>query len=116
MNDANPLPPCPGTPNCERQSHAFDADAETLFGAVQEVLAVMNPVEVTAEAERYHVDAVFRVIFFRDDLALRVEPRDTGSTLHIRSASRTGRNDFGVNRRRIERFLDTLRGVMGEEG
>lgn len=116
MSGPNPLPPCPGTANCERQSHVFDADAATLFGAVQEVLAVMNPVHVTVDAERRQVDAVFRVIFFKDDLALRVEPRGTASTLHIRSASRTGRYDFGVNRRRIERFMDTLRGVIGDEG
>ena len=42
------------------------------------------------------------------DLALTVEPHEEGTALHIRSASRKGYSDFGVNRRRVKRFFAEL--------
>lgn len=112
MEPHNPLPPCPRPGNCERESHAFETDADALFAAAQEALAAMDPVQVSLSAERRQVDAVFRVVFFKDDFTLRVEPEGGGSVLHLRSASRVGGNDFGVNKRRIERFLEQLSAAL----
>jgi uncharacterized protein (DUF1499 family) len=42
-----------------------------------------------------------RLMRFRDDLEFRYSPDD--GVVHVRSASRVGIYDFGVNRRRIER-------------
>ncbi len=108
MIDANPLAPCPNAGSCARTSTAFELDADALFAAAQEALASMNPVKVTASAEARRVDAVFRVVFFKDDFTLQVEPSGMGSVLHLRSASRVGNFDFGVNGRRIERFMEEL--------
>ena len=41
-----------------------------------------------------------RVFEFVDDLELQIEPSQ--AVIHVRSAQRTGRYDFGVNRRRVE--------------
>jgi uncharacterized protein (DUF1499 family) len=48
---------------------------------------------------------------FTDDVAIRVTPSANGSRVDIRSASRQGRGDFGVNANRIRAFLAALLGV-----
>ena len=104
----NPLPPCPSSLNCLRQTHRFDLPAEALFDRARETLEALGPSTLKSTPEAHHVDAVFTVFLFKDDVALRIEPHEDGAVLHIRSASRTGYRDFGVNRRRIKRFLQAL--------
>ncbi|MCU7800664.1 MAG: DUF1499 domain-containing protein [gamma proteobacterium symbiont of Lucinoma myriamae] len=43
---------------------------------------------------------------FFDDFELRLD--NTTHKLHIRSASRVGYSDFGVNKRRVKRFLKLM--------
>ena len=45
---------------------------------------------------------------FTDDVVIRVKPADTGSRVDVRSASRVGGSDFGVNAKRIRRYLKRL--------
>lgn len=42
---------------------------------------------------------------FTDDIVVRVRPAPSGSRIDVRSASRVGRSDLGVNARRIRAFL-----------
>jgi uncharacterized protein (DUF1499 family) len=58
------------------------------------------------------IDAYDRSFWFgfTDDVAIRVEPAGTGSRLDIRSGSRQGRGDFGVNAARVRGFLAALKG------
>jgi uncharacterized protein (DUF1499 family) len=104
----NPLPACPDTPNCIRRTRRFDLPADTLFDRARNALNALAPSDLTASPETRRIDAVFRVFVFKDDVALVVEPHEAGAVLHIRSASRIGRRDFGVNRRRVRRFFRTL--------
>ena len=104
----NPLPPCPASPNCVRLSRHFDLPAETLFDRAQKALEALGPSELKAAPKKRRLDAVFTVFVFKDDVALCLEPHETGSVLHIRSASRTGYSDLGVNQRRVEGFFRTL--------
>ena len=104
----NPLPPCPASPNCVRQTRRFDLPAEALFDRAQEALEALGPSDLKASPETHRLDAVFTVFIFKDDVALHLEPHETGSVLHIRSASRTGYSDLGVNRRRVKRFFRAL--------
>jgi uncharacterized protein (DUF1499 family) len=46
---------------------------------------------------------------FTDDIAIRISPAESGSRVDIRSASRQGRGDLGVNARRIRTFLAALK-------
>lgn len=46
---------------------------------------------------------------FADDIAIRVAAADGGSRVDIRSASRHGRGDFGVNAARIRAYLAALK-------
>ena len=45
---------------------------------------------------------------FKDDVVVRVTPAETGSRVDMRSKSRVGRSDLGVNAKRIRAFLAEL--------
>lgn len=105
---ANPLPPCPETPNCVRATRLFKMMPDALFERTHQALQRMGASQIEADPQTRRMDAVFTVFLFKDDVAVVVVPHSSGSVLHIRSASRVGSYDFGVNRRRVERFFDTL--------
>ena len=50
---------------------------------------------------------------FVDDVTIRVVPREGGTTVSVRSASRVGRGDLGQNARNIRAFLGGLRRALG---
>lgn len=45
---------------------------------------------------------------FKDDVVVRVTPSGNGSRVDVRSMSRVGKSDFGVNARRVRKFLQQL--------
>jgi uncharacterized protein (DUF1499 family) len=51
---------------------------------------------------------------FVDDVELAVDPAE--HVVHFRSASRVGRSDFGVNRRRMEELSRTLHARIAPRG
>lgn len=102
----NPLPPCPAAPNCVRLTRHYPVPPDTLLARAHEALAAMDPLHLRPGEAR--LDAVFRVFVFKDDVAVAVAPDGAGSVLHLRSASRTGYSDFGVNGRRVRTFLALL--------
>jgi len=55
-----------------------------------------------------YIHATFTSLIFRfvDDVEFVID--DSAKQIQFRSASRVGRNDFGVNRRRIEQLRDKL--------
>jgi uncharacterized protein (DUF1499 family) len=46
---------------------------------------------------------------FNDDIVVRIRPEGTGSRIDIRSKSRVGESDLGVNARRIRDFIARLK-------
>ena len=46
---------------------------------------------------------------FRDDIVVRIRPEGTGSRVDIRSKSRVGESDLGVNAKRIREFIARLK-------
>jgi uncharacterized protein (DUF1499 family) len=105
----NPLPECPASPNCERTTKAYAAPADRLFARVQEALRTLGPARLRLQPDSMRASAVYRVaLVFKDDLDVAVESRSDGSRLHVRSASRVGHSDLGVNRRRVHRLLDAV--------
>lgn len=110
MPEPTPVPPCPDTPNCERTQRTFEATPDRLYQAALAALADLNPVSCTTDPDDHSAQAVYRVAFvFKDDVHIAVRPaNDDGSVLHIRSASRVGYDDLGVNARRVRRFFRAL--------
>ncbi len=107
------LAPCKRTPNCV-SSQADPADREhyiaplSFAGTIAELrhaIERLPRVTVIREASDY-LYAEFRTPLMRyvDD----VEFFKSGGVVHVRSASRLGRRDFGVNRRRVEEIRERL--------
>jgi uncharacterized protein (DUF1499 family) len=53
---------------------------------------------------------------FTDDVVVRVAPTNSGSRIDLRSSSRYGRSDFGVNAERIRDYLTELRSASTGQG
>lgn len=53
---------------------------------------------------------------FTDDIVVRVVPTNSGSRIDLRSSSRYGRSDFGVNAERIRDYLASLRATTTIRG
>jgi uncharacterized protein (DUF1499 family) len=114
------LAPCRRTPNCVC-SQADPADVEhyipplahpgpgaEAMRAAREAIASMPGASVIRHEGNYlHAEFRTRLLRFVDDLELAHDERC--GVLHVRSASRLGRRDFGVNRKRVER----LRALIG---
>jgi len=104
----NPLDVCPDSPNCVRISLFYDAAPDALFEAAQQAVDEVGASSMTVDAEARRLEATFRAFVFTDDVALAVTTADARSLLHIRSASRVGHDDLGVNSRRVARLLEAL--------
>jgi uncharacterized protein (DUF1499 family) len=101
------LAPCRRTPNCV-SSQADPADREHYIGAISfggtmqqlrdTVAAMPGSTIIDVDGNYLYAEFRTRLMRFVDDLELFLD----GSTLHVRSASRLGRRDFGVNRARVE--------------
>ena len=105
------LPPCPESPNCV-SSQASDAEhfvapfkiigkTEKAWAAMKQALRSQSRTVIVEETEdTLHAQATSRVFRFVDDIHVIIDA-DAG-LMHIRSASRVGYGDFGVNRKRVE--------------
>lgn len=107
------LAPCPDTPNCVSSQSvdpghqvapiAYTGAPEAAMQHLRQVLAgLARSKEVGHSAGYLHFE--FRSLVFRfvDDVECLLDP--ASGVIQIRSASRVGRSDFGVNRRRVERI------------
>lgn len=109
--DAHPFQSCPDSPNCTYHSVRFQQQPGPLFEKVVSVMNHISPHEMDVNSQSLQIEAVFRIsVFgFKDDVIICIKPSETnGSILHIKSSSRVGKSDLGVNRRRIQRILSQL--------
>jgi uncharacterized protein (DUF1499 family) len=105
------MAPCPTSPNCvtsvapadERHAVApFPVEAWEPLGAT---LRNRDDVQLVVDEPDYrHYTFTTRWMGFVDD----VELSRTADAVHVRSASRLGRSDLGVNRARIDALRATL--------
>ena len=115
------LSPCPKSPNCvSSQSPDADHFIEHLYykgtkeKAKENLIALiqsMNRVKIVTVTKDYiHVEFFSRIFRFVDDVKFLFEEQN--KRIHLRSASRVGYFDLGVNRKRIEKirlkFMDSL--------
>jgi len=64
-----------------------------------------------ADPDAAYVEATATTFWFgfRDDVVIRLQPRDGGCRVDMRSISRVGLSDVGANAARIEAFMERLR-------
>lgn len=107
--DESPLPACPGTPNCVHEVHAYNILPSELADVVEQALRALSPISFDRGIIDTHtMHAVYRAGFFKDDVDVSILYHNGGSHLYIRSASRVGRNDLGVNKRRLRCIIEAL--------
>ncbi|MBN2332428.1 MAG: DUF1499 domain-containing protein [Deltaproteobacteria bacterium] len=104
------LAPCPSSPNCvssddQDKNHkvlplqlaAAPADA---WQAVRELVLALPRTRIVDETADYLHAECRTLLGFVDDLELHLRPAE--GIIAVRSASRLGYSDLGVNRRRVE--------------
>lgn len=112
--DNLPIEACADEASCALEIRHLMHDAAEIFDAAQRSIHRMSPVDFEQDEEHYRIRAAFRVLFFLDDMHVAIVPTSNGCTMHVRSESRSGVWDAGVNRRRVERFFRTLERVLEE--
>jgi uncharacterized protein (DUF1499 family) len=115
------LAPPKSTPNCV-SSQADPADAEHYIapipfkgGAAQAIAAARKAVEGMEGASVIRQDGAYLYAEYRTKLMRFVDDveflhDEKAGVLHVRSASRLGRRDFGVNRARVEQLRARIEG------
>lgn len=109
---------CPSSPNCVSSesrdpAHAIPAfylvvDNATGWKAARDAVAAMPRTTIVTETADYlHAECASRLFGFVDDLELHLRGEQQ-AVIAVRSASRLGYSDMGVNRKRVELLRNTL--------
>ncbi len=114
------LPACHNTPNCVSSQasilekyHYIEplkliGDAYVAWKTLKQILEKQDRVVITHETiDTLHAEATSFTFRFVDDFDALLDQR--ASLIHVRSASRVGHHDFGVNRKRIEKLRKKMR-------
>ena len=113
------LAPCPFWPNCVSsrgdaaarhriEPFAVSGDPAAAFVRLKALVEELPRTEIVTATEDY-LHAVCRTPRgFADDVEFRVHPEE--GVIHVRSASRFGIGDMGVNRERVEALRQRFQG------
>lgn len=112
------LTDCPASQNCvvslgADAKHAIDpieyhVDRNKAREILQKVLTVVPRTSVIEQTDNYiYATSKSRIFKFIDDVEFYFPPNE--NIIHMRSASRIGESDLGVNRRRLEQIRLALR-------
>jgi uncharacterized protein (DUF1499 family) len=117
------LAACPSSPNCvssdaHDSSHGLppfqlDAPPAEAWRISRELVSELPRTRIVKETSGYlHAECRSALLGFVDDLELHLRPSE--GVIAVRSASRLGYSDLGVNRRRVEALRSSLisRGVV----
>jgi uncharacterized protein (DUF1499 family) len=85
------------------------------FGRALDTARRMGWTIVAADAAAGRIEASERTRWFgfTDDIVVRIAASGSGSRIDLRSSSRLGRSDFGVNAARIRAYVAALRSDAG---
>lgn len=118
------LSPCPGSPNCvssqseDRAHHIeplwFSGSLDEAREALLSVIRSEKRTKLITVTDDY-IHAEFRSLVFRfvDDVEFYFD--GAAKTIHVRSASRVGHSDLGVNRKRVERLRELFNKEAGKD-
>lgn len=114
MKENNPDLLCSSKPNCvstqelrsDYQVAPFEliSDTTTIDEIEQVALTLKRTKTVNKTDDRLHLESTSLVFRFVDDLHIVKQ----GSQLQVRSKSRVGYSDFGVNKKRVEALRQKL--------
>lgn len=106
------LAACPGSPNCvcshdTDPQHAitplsYATEPDTALQRMVDIVGALGGKVVERRDGYLRAEFTSRLLRFVDDVEFYIPP--TESIIHIRSASRIGYSDLGVNRQRVEQI------------
>ena len=105
------LAACPGTPNCvNSQSDDAQFKIEPLpaksIAEVKKVVEGMERTTIIEETDNYlYAEFKSKLMGYVDDVEFY---QDDANAVQVRSASRLGKSDLGVNRKRVEEIRSKL--------
>ncbi|MDQ6988265.1 MAG: DUF1499 domain-containing protein [Mariprofundaceae bacterium] len=110
------LRPCPDSPNCVCSEKQPQQNSEHDISPIQGDQAVWDKLisiiqkqggNIISQQNNYlHATFSTSIMHYVDDVELRFD--QAKQTIHMRSASRVGRKDFGINRNRVEAIQQAL--------
>lgn len=112
------LAPCPDTPNCvssqsNDSEHAIDPLPYVSIADLKTVVESMERTTIIEETENYlYVEFKSKLMGFVDDVEFYKD--DANQVVNVRSASRLGKSDLGVNRKRVEAIRQQLKQVSNQ--
>ena len=112
------LTPCPNTPNCvTSQSSDTEHSIEPLtynsttaeaMADLKSAIQAMKKTKIITENKNYlYAEFTSAIMGFVDDVEFYLD--EGAKLIHVRSASRLGQSDLGVNRKRIETIRTKLK-------
>ena len=119
------LYPCPDKPNCVCSEFGEDAahyiapldysgvSAEKAFGELLQIIDQLGGEVVVANDEYIAATFASSLFGFVDDVEYRLDPSQ--KRIQIRSASRVGHSDLGVNQKRAEKITQLFDQRGGEQ-
>lgn len=105
------LSACPNTPNCVNSQSsdvehkisplAYNSSTEDALKDIKAVIQSFKQSKIEQEKDNYiYAEFTIPVVGFVDDVEFLLD--NDAKVIHVRSASRLGESDLGVNRKRIE--------------
>ena len=105
------LAPCPSTPNCvSSQSRdpehavaplAYSSSPAEAMAKLKRIVQAMPRTLIVTETPAYlHAEFTSAIMRFVDDVEFSLD--ESTKSINMRSASRLGKSDLGVNRKRVE--------------
>lgn len=107
------LAACPGTPNCvNSQCDDTQSKIEPLTGVsiaeIKKVVESMERTTIIEETDNYlYGEFKSNLMGYVDDVEFYLDSE--ANLVHVRSASRLGKSDLGVNRKRVEEIRAKLK-------
>jgi uncharacterized protein (DUF1499 family) len=109
------LAPCPRSPNCVSSQSAdkehfvaplsYAGSATQAAADLKNIVLGMKRANIVDEHDSYiHAEFTSALWRFIDDVEFYFD--DAAKVIHLRSASRLGKSDLGVNRKRVEAIRD----------
>ncbi len=106
------LAPCPGTPNCvssqsEDPQFKIDPLPPATIADLKTIVANMERTTIIEETDNYlYAEFKSKLMGYVDDVEFYLD--SDANVIQVRSASRLGKSDLGVNRKRIEEIRSQL--------
>lgn len=115
LKESNTLKECPPSPNCvssfsspEDTVHyiaplTYPSDSITAWKNLEKVIQNQERTAIIQKTNNYlYVEFTTKIMRFVDDVEFVLDEKN--KCIHVRSASRLGYSDLGVNRKRVEKI------------